>query len=136
MDREKIVKSIACCGLVCDLCHLAGECDGCRNTASKCGTHSEQWGGCLHRRCCAEKKLDGCWECMEFPCGREMFDTDRHDVKIAACVRCIREDGKDRFIACVVENENHGIRYGFRKDYDSLGSDEAVLKLLRTGRKS
>ncbi len=93
------------------------------------------WGGCLHRKCCTEKNLDGCWECAEFPCDREMFDTSTHDMKIRACARCIKEDGKEKFVGYILNNEINGIKYGFRRDYDSLGSEDAVLSLLRNGSK-
>ena len=136
MDKSEIVASIACCGLVCKLCHLADKCDGCKNTACGCGNHSDHWGGCYHRKCCIDKGLAGCWECGDFPCGREMFDTATHDVKIRACVRCIKEDGPERFVEYVLRNENKGIRYGFRKDYDFLDSEDRVLRLLRTGKKN
>jgi hypothetical protein len=82
-----------------------------------------------------KKKISGCWECDEFPCKREMFDTATHDVKIRAYVRCIKEDGAEQFIDYIMNNEKSGIRYGYQKDYDFLKSEDAVLNLLRTGRK-
>ncbi|HMK47352.1 MAG TPA: DUF3795 domain-containing protein [Methanocella sp.] len=134
-SKEKILDSIAYCGLVCDLCHIANECDGCRNTANLCTSHSQHWGGCHHRNCCIEKKLDGCWECPVFPCDKDMFDTTVHGVKIRAYARCIREDGKERFISYIMKNEKNSIKFGFQKDYDFLRSEHVVLELLRKGKK-
>ncbi|BAI61123.1 conserved hypothetical protein [Methanocella paludicola SANAE] len=136
MEKSDIIDSIACCGLICRLCHLAGDCDGCRNTASKCSNHSDHWGGCYQRKCCRGRGIKGCWECGDFPCDKEMFDVTTHDLKIRACVRCIKEDGPERFVEYVLGNEKNGIRYGFRKDYDGLGSEEEVLRLLRIGKKN
>jgi hypothetical protein len=64
-----------------------------------------------------------------------MFDVSTHDLKVRTCVRCIKEDGPELFVEYVLRNEKNGIRYGFRKDYDSLDSEEMVLQLLRTGKK-
>jgi hypothetical protein len=134
MENREIVDSIACCGLACKLCHLAGECDGCKSSASKCAAHSEHWGGCFNRKCCAGRNISGCWECGDFPCDKGMFDTGSHDLKVRACVRCIKEDGPEKFVEYILRNERDGIRYGFRKDYDFLGSEDEVLRLLRTGK--
>lgn len=135
MDRKEIVESIACCGLVCAFCHLSKECDGCKYTASRCASHSQHWGGCFQRNCCADKRISGCWECDDFPCDREMFDTATHGVKMRAHVRCIKEDGADKFIEYIMNNEKNGIKYGYQKDYDLLKTEDAVLGLLRTGLK-
>lgn len=133
MDKEEVAGSVAYCGLVCKLCHLADECDGCKNTASKCANHSQHWEGCFHRKCCIDKNINGCWECDDFPCNKEMFDTDTHDIKVRACVRCIREDGMEKFIDYIIKNERNGIRYSYQKDYDFMKNEEEVLHLLRTG---
>lgn len=86
MDKNEIVVSISYCGLVCNLCHLKSECDGCRNTANKCPNHSGKWEGCYHRNCCIKKNIDGCWECEDFPCKNDMFFSDTHDLRIRAFV--------------------------------------------------
>jgi hypothetical protein len=80
-----------------------------------------------------EKHINGCWECGDFPCDNDMFDTATHDVKIRACARCIKEDGAGKFIDYIIRNEGSGIKYGFRKDYDRMQDEEAVFNLLRMG---
>jgi hypothetical protein len=133
MGKAEIIASISYCGLVCNLCHLADECDGCKNTANKCANHSGKWEGCYHRNCCIKQNINGCWECKDFPCNEDMY-SDSHDVRIRAFARCIKEDGIDKLAEYLIENEKRGIKYGYRKDYDFKQSEEAVLELLRTGK--
>lgn len=134
MEKEAIINSVAYCGLICNLCHLANECDGCRNTASKCANHSGKWEGCFHRNCCIEQKLNGCWECRDFPCGKDMY-SETHDLKIRAFARLIKEEGLAKLAEYLIANENRGIQYGYQKDYDFKSSEAEVLELLRTGRR-
>ena len=78
--------------------------------------------------------LNGCWECEDFSCGKDMF-SDSHDIRLRAFVRCAKEEGLNKLAEYVVRNQQNGIYYGHNKDYDGLGSEEAVLRLLRTGQK-
>jgi hypothetical protein len=131
-DRQELIDSIAPCGLICKLCHLADRCDGCKATASGCENHSAKWGGCYHRHCCLGKGLKGCWECSDAPCDQDMF-SQTHDLRIRAFVRCLKEEGPERLIDYLVANQARGIRYGYQKDYDGKASEAEVLVLLRTG---
>lgn len=132
---DQVRDSVGYCGLVCSLCHVAAEngCAGCRSVENSCGRHLSD-GGCHQRRCCTERKLNGCWECPDVDCGADMFSA-AHDVRLRAFVRCAREEGVARLAEHVLRNQRNGIRYGHRMDYDGLGSEEAVLRLLRTGRR-
>jgi hypothetical protein len=58
-----------------------------------------------------------------------------HDIRLRAFIRCAREEGIERLAEYVVTNQKNGIMYGYQKDYDGLESEEAVLRLLRTGKK-
>lgn len=129
----EIKDSIAYCGLICRLCHLKDTCSGCKSKNNCCGRHLSEC-GCYQYNCCVEKKLNGCWECKDFSCGMDMF-SDSHDVRLRAFVQCAKKEGVDKLAEYILRNERNGIHYGYQKDYDSLGSEEAVLKLLRTGRK-
>ncbi len=58
-----------------------------------------------------------------------------HMIKVRAFVRCIKEDGVEQFLKYIDKNEKNGFIYhriGIYGDYD-LESEEAILKLLRTG---
>jgi len=128
---QAIINSVAYCGLVCRLCHLADKCDGCKSATNKCGKHlSEE--GCLQRNCCIEKNLDGCWQCDDFPCNKDMY-SEKYDRKIVAYARCIKEEGVEQFIKYIIKNEKVGIKYGLNKDYDFKNEDQ-VLDLLRFGK--
>ena len=132
MDKKEIVESISYCGLICSLCHLADQCDGCKNHTYMCSNHSEKWDGCHHRNCCIEQNLKGCWECDNFPCIKDMY-SHTHDVRLRAFARCIREDGLDKLAEYIIGNEEKGIRYGYQKDYDFKQNEDEVLVILRTG---
>ena len=56
-----------------------------------------------------------------------------HDLRIRAFVHFIRDEGLEKFVQCVVSNEQRGIRYGLGRDYDGMQSEEEVLTLLQTG---
>jgi hypothetical protein len=128
MDKQALVDSIAYCGLVCGRCHLRTECDGCKQTASLC----ERSAVCYQRNCCIRKGLQGCWECAEFPCGRDMHSPS-HDLRIRAFVAFIRTEGAETLIDCLLKNEGQGIFYGQDRDYDGRKSEEEVIRLLKTG---
>ena len=130
MDKEKIIESIAYCGLICNLCHLADECEGCRSENNKCGKHLSE-AGCFQRSCCIKKKIDGCWDCDEFPCDKDMY-SDRHDPKVKAFARCIREDGIEQFAEFVIKNSKEGLYIRLQGDYD-FKTESEVLTLLRNG---
>lgn len=54
-------------------------------------------------------------------------------IKLRAFVRCIKEEGIDKFIGYIEKNKELGIIYhrtGIVGDYD-LTSEDAVLQLLR-----
>jgi hypothetical protein len=128
MNKQALVESIAYCGLVCGMCHLSAECDFCKNTASLCA-RSEV---CYQRNCCIHRKLQGCWECAEFPCGKDMHSTT-HDLRIRAFVAFIKAEGTETLVDCLLTNEANGIHYGKGKDYDGKSSEEEVIRLLKTG---
>ena len=129
MNKQALIDSISYCGLVCRLCHLSAECDFCKNTANLC----ERSAVCHQRKCCVEKNLQGCWECPEFPCGKDMF-APPFDIKIKAHVTFIKNEGTEELIDCLLRNEANGIHYGLGKDYDGKNSEEEVIHLLKTGR--
>jgi hypothetical protein len=131
VKTEEIVASIGYCGLICGLCHLAKDCSGCKSETNRCARYLSET-GCYQYNCCKERNLKGCWECVEFSCGKDMF-SESHDLRLRAFVRFIRDEGLEKFAGCIIRNEINGIRYGYQKDYDGLASEEAVIELLKTG---
>ena len=130
MNNTEIVKSIAYCGLVCKLCHLSGNCAGCKSDFG-----CEEWKDCVHRRCCIEKNINGCWECDESPCDKKMF-ANGHDLRIRAFIKFMKEESPERLIECIVRNETKGIKYGYQKDYDLKNSEEEIINILLEGKLS
>jgi hypothetical protein len=133
MTAKEISDNIGYCGLVCSFCHLSESCGGCK-TSNNCCSKNLSETGCFQYDCCVSKKLNGCWECSDFPCNHDMF-SESHDVRLRAFVRLAKEEGIQKLAEYVLKNQQNGILYGHNKDYDHLGSEEAVLTFLRTGEK-
>ena len=130
MTKEQIANSIACCGLLCFLCQPSDICN-CR-TNNHCGKRLSP-DGCFQYSCCISKGFNGCWECSDAPCDKDMLAPGK--IKMRAFITCIKEDGIDHFSEYIVRNADKGIVYhreGVWGDYD-LDSEDDVLKLLRTG---
>jgi len=120
---EEIKDSIAYCGLVCKLCNegKTGQCIGCRG---KCG-------GCSIKECAQDRKINGCWECNEFPCSQGMFKGNRN----RAFIQCAKDEGVHRLAEYLKKNYDQGIQYhkadGSKGDYDIIDSEEQILQLLK-----
>lgn len=70
------------------------------------------------------------------PCGIDMLAPDK--VKMRAFVRCIKEDGLEKFMGYLKYNKKKEIVYhreGIWGDYD-LATEEEVLALLRRGKEA
>lgn len=126
----KMADKIAFCGLICEMCHLAGKCDGCKSARNNCGKHLSD-AGCFQRKCCMQKEINGCWECDEFPCDRDMYSAD-NDPKVKAFAHCIKEDGVEKFLGYVDRNKKMGLDIRFQGNYD-FKTESEVLALLRNG---
>ncbi len=87
---------------------------------------------CYQRRCCLQRGLQGCWECAEFPCGKDVHGPS-HDLRIRAFVAFIQVEGVETLADCLLNNEARGIHYGLGKDYDGKRSEAEVIRLLKIG---
>jgi len=120
---EQIKNSIAYCGLVCAFCSTgkSGKCIGCR----------EKSGGCSIKVCAQSKKINGCWECNEFPCDNEMFKSKR----VKVFVQCAKDEGVHKLAEYLKKNYDVGVQYnkddGEEGDYDVLDNEEQILLLLK-----
>ncbi|MCL2478031.1 MAG: hypothetical protein FWF22_00915 [Treponema sp.] len=131
MTIEKIKNSISYCGLICIFCYPDGTCD-CRSI-NNCGKKLSPE-GCFQFSCCTKNGFAGCWECPDFCCNKGIFD-DEH-LRLKTFVKCIKEDGIDKFSENILRNFNNGILYhrtGIKGDYD-LDTEEEILKLIRNGK--
>ncbi|MDO4945260.1 MAG: DUF3795 domain-containing protein [Ruminococcus sp.] len=130
---ERIEHSIAPCGLVCELCSERTHCKGC-NFSKK-----DELECCCHqRRCCDEKGLEGCWECSDFPCGKDMQNVSIHGVRLIAFTEYVRRYSRKALAERLVENEKNGIIYhrdpvNYTGDYDGYISMDEVIALLENG---
>ena len=131
MTKEQIANSVSYCGLICILCRPDGSCDC--HTINHCGKQLSEV-KCFQYKCCIEKGFNGCWECPDFSCDKGMFD-DKH-LRVKTFVKCIKEDGLEKFSEYILRNMNNGILYhrsGYTGDYD-LDTEEKILSLLRNGK--
>jgi hypothetical protein len=56
-----------------------------------------------------------------------------HDIRNRVFVKVAKEEGIGKLAGYVWVNQQHGIHYGWNRDYDKLGSEEAVIDLLHNG---
>lgn len=127
LDNGQVRASIAYCGLICDLCHLAAQCPGCKSDGTTCAKHLSPE-GCFQRSCCLERGFRGCWECEDFPCDRDMYAADQ-DPKVRAMARYIREHGAGELVAGVLANREKGLDIRMGGDYDHRTEEEVLLLL-------
>jgi hypothetical protein len=130
MTIDQIKDSISYCGLLCVLCCPDGSCNC--HSANQCGKKLSDE-GCFQHDCCIKNGFVGCWECPDFSCDKDMFN-DKH-LRLKTFVKCIKEDGIDKFSQYILCNHKNGIAYhrnGYTGDYD-LDTEEEILNLLRNG---
>lgn len=134
MSIKEIADNIGYCGLICTFCHESDHCNGCKSNNNCCGRHLST-DGCFQYNCCISKGINGCWECSESPCTKDMFN-EHHDIRNKTFVKVAKTEGIDKLAQYILGNQNSGILYGWNKDYDNLESEEAIIDLLHNGTKS
>jgi len=130
MNFNEIKSSISYCGLVCCFCKVKDNCD-CKTDNHCCKRLSSD--GCYQYDCCRGKGLNGCWECPDSPCDKGIFANN--SLKPSVFVKCIKEDGVEKFTHYMLRNHQNGIAYttnAHGDDYD-LDSEKDILNLLRNG---
>jgi hypothetical protein len=129
LDSAELQRSVAFCGLVCHFCFMAAQCAGCRVAGCAC-PGPEQDGDCVHRRCCLERGLEGCWQCPGLgTCQSGLFAPARSS-KVKAFATFIQEEGLARFITALRAGRARGWRIEKGGDYDGK-PEAAVRELLR-----
>jgi len=140
MTIEQIADTIAYCGLICHLCSAE---DDCRCKTNNHCSKKKSPDGCFHYDCCVEKGFNGCWDCSDGICDKDMFapiEVGRKSArrKLRAFITCIKEEGVEKFSHYIMCNEQNGVVYhrnGVYGDYD-LNTEEEILCLLRYGERS
>ncbi len=120
-------KGIAYCGLACCLCSENLNCSGCKNKG--CGEHAN----CKNFNCCQEKKINGCWECSDFPCTGTMLDKKR----LRAFADFVRTQGEKELVSHLMRNNVRGISYHYPGqllgDYDKGKTEEEIKNIIING---
>lgn len=121
MDRTK---GIAFCGLACCVCGQNAACAGCRNEGCK----DKDW--CKSFSCCKNKRINGCWECSDYPCDNPMFGK----LRVRAFAEIIAEYGEGKLMDLLEANEKAGMIYHYEGqlmgDYDKATSVDGIKKLV------
>jgi hypothetical protein len=121
--------SVAYCGFVCTACSEAlpenAGCTGCRAG----GGEAE----CRQRRCCAERGIQGCWQCGDFPC-EGGFATDGHDPAFRgfwlASVRCLQQHSLEEYVHMVESRLGRGFDHAAVRGM----SEEEIREVLEGAR--
>ena len=125
MNHEK---GIAYCGLACCVCSENQTCAGCRNAGCK----DKEW--CKSFNCCKQKRLNGCWECAEFPCPNEMLDK----LRVRTFAKFVAEYGENKLMRCLERNEQNGILYHYEGqltgDYDLPTTEQGIKNMILFGK--
>ncbi len=120
-------KEIGFCGLACCVCSENKNCDGCKKDGCQDREHCENY------HCCQSKKLEGCWECRDFPCDCPMFSK----LRVKAFSSYIAKKGLDRLIRALKDHEEHGVLYHYSGqligDYDLFSSEEEIIQFIEYG---
>ncbi len=85
-------------------------------------------------RAVSKEGLSAAGNAPDFSCDKDMFN-EQH-LRLKTFVKCIKEDGTEKFSAYILRNHNDGVAYhknGYTGDYD-LDTEEAILSLLRNGK--
>lgn len=113
------------CGLACVLCSNK-ECSGCAAIIAG-------GGDCTTGKCAAEKGIDGCYACPEYPCEEKMLQGKRN----RAFNRYALKFGQQALIERLRVNNDSGITYhkpdNSPGDYDVLETEEEIYLLLLNG---
>jgi hypothetical protein len=120
MKSQKLIKMVGYCGLACKKCKNACQ-PGCRG-----GSGPED---CYQRNCCNNRALQGCWECIDFPCNNGFFEDGNDPAFRGICigsVQCIKEFGIEKYLRIVSTKLGKVIEYG---DYRYLNPED-VKKML------
>lgn len=120
-------KGIAFCGLACCLCSEGLNCSGCKNKGCT------EYTNCKNFSCCQEKKINGCWECSEFPCTGTMLDK----IRLRAFADFVRIQGEKELVSHLMRNKVRGISYHYPGqllgDYDKGKTEEEIMNIILHG---
>ena len=128
VSKEK--KGLGYCGIACVLCVLYSK--GCPGCAIGVANGFD----CSLGKCAADKGVDGCYACPEYPCDQRMLQGKRSK----AFIRYVQENGTHSLIERLRVNCENGITYSTNAkrttddDYDKCETEQEILDLLINGR--
>jgi len=129
MDSKEEI-GLGYCGIACVLCGLYRKgCPGC--AAGVAGGFN-----CSVGKCAADKDVDGCYACPDYPCGEKILQGKRSK----AFIRYIQEFGTQALIERLRVNCENGIAYSTNAkrteedDYDKCETEQEIIDLLVNGR--
>ena len=120
MTNKELASTVSYCGLLCGVCIHPCEGRGCKS-----GGGLE---GCVHRECCVERKLEGCWECPDFPCEKGFFGEKAWRGLNIGCAETIKEKGIEVYVSLVTSSFGDPVDYG---DYRFKDPNEIKILLIQ-----
>lgn len=128
MNAIDVANHIGCCGRICKLCSKADECNGCRDKKAK-NARKNTPEGCTPYFCCRRKGIEGCWQCEEGPCDKDVF-SEKQGTCLKGFVLCAKEEGVLQLGNYVFQNDILGIRYESKETYMACKDEAEVIDLL------
>lgn len=133
MNEIDVMNNLGSCGKTCKLCSKADECDGCREKKAR-HARKNSLEGCYPYFCCRRKGIDGCWQCAEGPCDKDVFAaSEKGSMMLRAFVMCAKEEGTLALGTYVFQNQIHGISFASKR-YMDCQDEEEVLSLLHSAK--
>jgi len=112
---------VAYCGLVCSpVCSHALE--GCVGCGAGGGAEN-----CAKRACCLERRLEGCWQCADFPCAEGAYGDDAWRGLNVGCVQLAKEMGAKPCGKLISARLGKGFDYGYLR-YQTPEGVGAILR--------
>lgn len=128
MNEKDVRNNLGYCGKACALCINAWFCKGCKSNDPVLARHMQKE-GCFQQYCCKQKGIEGCWDCDDAPCDKDVFAKDEAAIYRVG-IRCAKYGGPEELAGKVFLNQVHGICYPLA--YFSCENEETAKQMLDT----
>lgn len=122
-----MTKEIGYCGNHCEYCFFT-ECDGCKSQNPSC-SYANLFDDkqCPNVTCCANKGINGCWQCDKVNhCDTGFYSSGENDAKAYALY--IKKYGVERYTNTVVELIKRG--YNYPREFKDVNDIDKILEIF------
>lgn len=122
-----MTQEIGYCGNHCAYCFFT-ECDGCRRNNPSCSyANLFEDKKCPNAICCADKNMNGCWQCEKVKdCGKGFFSSGENDAKAYALY--IKKYGTEQYTRTILNLMRHG--YNYPEAFKSVNDVDKILDIF------